>query len=325
MADPGSAPPDGPAPGPTALAVCIPTWKRPEWLADLLTAVGALDHPGPDVAVRIVVVDNDEAGSAEATVDAAREGLAWPIDFVVEPARGIANGRNRLVATALAGGADFVAFIDDDEVPEPGWLRELLRVQRATGADIVTGPVPRAYEPGAPAWMVDGGFFGVESRPTGTRMHYAATGNVLIARHVFPPSGEPFSTAFGLNGGEDTHFFERALRQGHVIVWAEDAVATEKVPLSRMNLRWLLRREYRRGNTLSVCLRDLYDSPVRRARRVGQGLYRIAQGAGLLLVGGVRGRKVATDGLLRMYYGAGLLSGLFGHVGFQEYEVVHGT
>ena len=34
----------------------------------------------------------------------------------------------------------WLAFIDDDEVPEPEWLAELLRVQRTCGADAVRGP-----------------------------------------------------------------------------------------------------------------------------------------------------------------------------------------
>jgi hypothetical protein len=155
-------------------------------------------------------------------------------------------------------------------------------------------------------------------------MRWAASGNVLIAARAFPVDEPPFDEAFGLNGGEDTHFFERVLIAGHDIVWADDAVIREKVPLTRMRLRWMLRREYRRGNTLSVCLRQFHDTWVRRVRRVVQGLLRIAQGVGWLAYGLVGGRVPRVRGLMRIAFGAGLLSGLRGAVRFREYEVPHG-
>ena len=46
----------------------------------------------------------------------------------VEGRRGIPQARNAAVAVALER-ADFVAFIDDDEVPSPLWLAELLRLR----------------------------------------------------------------------------------------------------------------------------------------------------------------------------------------------------
>jgi hypothetical protein len=84
-----------------------------------------------------------------------------------------------------------------------------------------------------------------------------------------------------------------------------------------------VKREYRRGNTLSICLRDLMDSPGRRARRAAQGVLRLVQGGLLLLAAPVRGRAGAVQALQRVALGAGLLSGLFG-VRYDEYQVVHG-
>jgi glycosyltransferase involved in cell wall biosynthesis len=306
------------------VVICIPTWQRPAWLTELLAALAALDEPADDVDVRVVVIDNDEAGSAAPIVKEMTAGLRWPLEYVIEATRGIAATRNRAVETAIALGADFIVFIDDDEAPTPGWLRELVRVQRLSGADVVLGPVTRDLPATTPRWIVESGYFDRESRVTGTSMLYASTNNVLIAEPLLRRHAEPFNTAFGLSGGEDTHFFERAIGEGATIVWADDALVTEKIPPSRLNLRWMLKREYRRGNTLSVCLRDLYDSPLRRARRAGQGLLRIVQGTGILLRASVRGRAAAAKGLLRIAFGAGLLSGLVRPVSFHEYDVVHG-
>ena len=44
--------------------------------------------------------------------------------YVHEPAPGISAGRNR--ALDEAGDADLLSFIDDDEVPRPGWLSALI-------------------------------------------------------------------------------------------------------------------------------------------------------------------------------------------------------
>src|SRR6185312_6646060 len=65
----------------------------------------------------------------------------WPLHAVIEEQRGIAQARNRLVAEALKSNAQFLAMIDDDEWPEPGWIREFLKAQRITGADVLQGSI----------------------------------------------------------------------------------------------------------------------------------------------------------------------------------------
>ena len=50
--------------------------------------------------------------------------------------------------------ADYVCFIDDDEVPDPRWLDELIRVQAEYDADVVTGPVLSSVSAqNVPAWI----------------------------------------------------------------------------------------------------------------------------------------------------------------------------
>jgi succinoglycan biosynthesis protein ExoM len=304
------------------VAICALTFRRPEGLRALLDGLRSLDPPDPGVTVRVIIVDNDPTGSGEAVVRAAAASLPWPVTYEIEPRRGIAQGRNRAVATAA--GADFVAFIDDDEVPDPAWLNELLAVQRSTGADIVTGPVLPRFAERPPAWVVDGAFFERPRFRTGTTIHYSYTSNVLIASSVFRGEDRPFAEWFVLSGGDDTHFFLRARLNGHRIVWADEATVVETIPASRVDVGWLVRREYRRGNTLSLCLRDLVDSPLRRLRRAGQGLFRIVQGVTVLASAVARGRAAAVRGIQRVAFGVGLLTGLAG-VRYDEYTEVHGA
>jgi succinoglycan biosynthesis protein ExoM len=297
----------------TSIAVCALTFRRAS-IRTLLEAIGRLEPP-PDATVRVVVVDNDATGSAREVVTQAAATLPWPVAYAVEPTPGIATARNRAVATA--GDVDLVAFIDDDEVPDPRWLAALVEVQRSAGADVVTGPIVPTYERTPPTWMVDGGFFERRRFSSGTELDWARTGNVLIARSVLGDA--PFDPKFDLSGGEDTHFFMRIHLAGARIVWADDAVVTDLVPAERMNLRWLVQREYRRGNTLSVCLRDLTDSWPRRLRRVAQAGVRVAQGLALLGTAVVTGRAGAVRGLRRIAFGTGLVTGLTNRP-FQEYR-----
>jgi glycosyltransferase involved in cell wall biosynthesis len=249
-------------------------------------------------------------------VDAV-EGLAWPVEYVIEPRRGISAARN--TAVQHAGDADFIAFIDDDEWAEPGWLAELLQTQERTGAQVVVGPVIPAFEEAPPpGWWAKGRFLAAPTYPPDKQLDFGYSGNALVHKSVLQPAEAPFSERFGLLGGEDTHFFMRVYLNGGKIVWAADARVHESIPAARMSVSWLLRREYRRGNTLSLCLRELEDSAPRRLKRVGHGLVRLGQGAGLVVAAPVFGRQMLVRGLQRAAFGAGLITGLGAHA-YQEY------
>jgi GT2 family glycosyltransferase len=212
-----------------------------------------------------------------------------------------------------AGDADFIAFIDDDEWAEPGWLAELLQTQERTGAQVVVGPVIPAFDEAPPNWFAKGRFLAAYSYPPDEELAFAYTGNVLVQRSLFEPADAPFSERFGLLGGEDTHFFLRVYLNGAKIVWAADARVHESIPPARTSVSWLLRREYRRGNTLSLCLRELEDSAPRRLKRVAHGLVRLGQGGALVVAAPAFGRQMLVRGLQTAAFGAGLITGLGAH------------
>ena len=302
------------------MAVCALTFRRPRGLARLVEGLRNLEIPA-DAEVYLVIVDNDPEGSAGDQIHAAQESFPWPVRYVVEPHPGIPVARN--TAVRVAADADFVAFIDDDEFPDRHWLKELLVVQKNTAADVVTGPVLPDFEKDPPQWIVGGGFFDRPRFPTGERINWATTSSVLIARHLLE-SAEPFSTDMQRTGGSDTHFFMRSEMEGATIVWADEALVSETIPDTRMTTSWIVRREYRRGNTLSICLRSLQDSPLRRVRRTGHAVLRIGQGVGTILMSIFRGRPTAVRGLQRVAFGLGMIAGLVG-LRYEEYVVVHGS
>ena len=234
------------------VSIVIPTYRRPEMLAGTLAT--CLAQQGVEnERIEIVVVDNDPAQSARGTVDAAaaRSGAAR-LRYVAEPRPGISHARNAGVHQAAG---QYLAFIDDDEEAEPGWLAAFLGTIRRTGADLVVGPVyPRLAEP-ADAYMRhtytrDAGV------PTGTRLDdWGGIGNSLLDRErCFAGSEQPFDPRLGLSGGEDALFLHQLRRRGGTIVWCAEAAVRETVGDDRLTPRHILRRAFRGAQTLTfIC------------------------------------------------------------------------
>ncbi len=304
------------------VAVCVITYQRPEGLARLLDGLNRLAFSGDPPAVRCIVVDNDPADTAREVCDRIRPDFRWKLDCHLEPRRGIPFARNRAVACALDD-ADFVAFIDDDEVPAPSWLQELLDAQRRYSADVVTGPMVRRFLSEVPAWLAKSRFFEVPRYPTGTELPAAMTSNVLARAEAFRAVEGPFDEGRALTGGSDTHCFRRIHRAGFRIVWSDESVVYEYVPASRATLSWLLQRAYRLGNNWSLIELDLQPCWATRGRILFRSPERVARGLVLLVAGLVMGRLGLARALYNFCYAAGLIAGLVG-MRYEEYRRVHG-
>jgi hypothetical protein len=303
------------------VAIGVATWRRPAGLARLLDGLAALRFERvPRPACTLVVVDNDPLGSALSVIRSAPSRLGLPVISAIERTPGLAAVRNRLLDLVPAD-ACAVALIDDDQVPEPGWLDALLAARAGTGAAIVAGRVePRLPDP-APAWVSHGSFFRVAGQRTGARTRRGGAGNCLIDARVFRQLGLRFAEAYGVTGGEDTHLFWRVAALGESVVWCDEAVVVEWIPPERATLRWLLRREYREGGTVALVERDLGASPARRLERVLRGAARIGQGvvqAGISPPIGARLTARAVQGAKLAARGAGMIAGVLG-ARFREY------
>ncbi len=312
------------------VALCAATYRRPEGLARLLEALAVLEMPGlNDLDLVVVVVDNSDEGGAQTQVVAARAGFPWPLHYVSEPRRGITFARNAALEKAAALDSDFVAFIDDDEVPAPRWLAALLAAQRRSGATAVLGAVEPILPPEAPDWLIAGRFFETPYYTDGAEVSDGYTGNVLIDLRRLAALGLRFDHRYALTGGEDTMLFRDLLDAGGRLVYAADAVVYETVPLSRARLAWLLRRWYRTGNVeAALYLRGRRRGAWRRPANVLRGLVRVAAGGGLflasLLVLGFGRKHRIVRPLYTLCRGCGILSSSLGW-NYREYREVHGT
>lgn len=291
------------------IAVCIATYRRPSSLDRLLRALAAIE-PGSGGwrLMRVVVSDSDPDRTARGVVDGAAPGFPGSLQYVEAPGRGISAARNAAVAAALD--ADAIAFIDDDERPAEGWLDELTACRRRTGADIVVGPVLPEFDVEPPDWVVRGGFFEPLRFDPDSPLSFANAGNCLMSAPVAARYG--FDPRFGASGGEDTQAFMRARLDGVSIVWCSSGPVVEAIPPERTSARWLVAREFRRGNTLSLCLLDLELSLPRVLKRTAHGGLRIALGSARFLLLGAAGKHERVRALREMAFGAGLLVGLVG-------------
>jgi succinoglycan biosynthesis protein ExoM len=297
------------------VAICIATFKRTEFLRELLSGISELTFekvPMPEI--QVIVADNDACGTAEHVCRSMP--VRRSVKYVIEPRRGISQTRN--LAVSEAGEVDFIAFIDDDEVPEPAWLDELLWAQQRFGADVVAGPVLPSFTSSVPEWVKESKLFDRAPHESGDFLAFCATGNVLVARPVFD-CVPAFDERFGLTGGEDTHFFLRIRRAGFKIVWSAEAIAHEKISTDRANPGWLLRRAYRGGNNW-VLVESTLD------KRVSTRLVRVAKAFGRIILGGLRapvslfwGKAAVILALRSICLGAGMLTGLADWE-YQEYK-----
>ena len=95
------------------ISVVVPSYRRPDALANCLPALLAQERPADEIIV-VVRVDDEESRAllggfpdvTEVTVD--QPGAVWAM----------AQG-------SLASTGDVIAFTDDDACPSPSWLRRL--------------------------------------------------------------------------------------------------------------------------------------------------------------------------------------------------------
>lgn len=304
------------------LVVGVLTYRRPEQLcaglSAILAQVSEVNANGRGVSARVLVVDNDPAGSARSAVASLADDR---LRYVQETTPGISAGRNR--ALDEVGDADLLAFIDDDEMPRPGWLAALVDTWLATRPAAVMGRVFFNVPYGADPWIVAGGFFARARRPTGAEIDVAAAGNLLLDVHQVRALKVRFDPRLGLSGGEDTLFTRQLVRRGGRIVWCDESVADDYVPAERATRQWVLQRAWRVGNC--TALADLYLAEnvaqrcVSRIRFSVRGLVRIAGGAIRYVLGRlVRSDRHEARGLRTMRRGQGMFSGARG-ARFDEY------
>ena len=255
------------------IAVCICTFRRAAQLDRLLRALAHQRWAHlPSPAITVIVVENEAEGPGRLICRRYTATNTLNIRYFAEPRPGVPFARNRCLEMA-AEFSDFIAFIDDDEIPNPGWLDQLLSLQRMTRADVVTGSVVGAYAISTPEWLVrsrahdshppvvaEGApitrllrslfrpFPNPKHVASGTVVNWCDSGNVLFRTDIIRATGARFDESLSHFGfGADTTFFRKIALAGYRIVWSNEAVVTHQVAAIRMSATWFIRTALQRG------------------------------------------------------------------------------
>jgi cellulose synthase/poly-beta-1,6-N-acetylglucosamine synthase-like glycosyltransferase len=182
----------------------------------------------------ILVVDNTEGRDAVQQI-AGRAGAR----YVVEPRRGLSRARN---AGAHAARGQLVAYIDDDAVPDPAWLRLLVApfadpaVGATTGrilpvdadADpfgLGLGATARRVERGTPGWFEIANFGGI------------GAGSSMAFRRGVVTFREDLGLGTAIEGSEEHNAFFAVVRAGHAIQYVPESVVRHHEPGSESSDR----------------------------------------------------------------------------------------
>jgi glycosyltransferase involved in cell wall biosynthesis len=217
---------------------------------------------------QVIVADN---GSTDRTPEVLREAAErLPLEWVTEPAAGKNRALNR--ALPLARGR-FLVFTDDDVVPEPEWIAELVAAaDRWPHHRIFGGRIVPIFPTETPEWLERHWFVGAayakydlaqdegptKKLPFGPNFMVRASAMDGVRYHEeIGPSGEDYIS------GSETELLLRLTRRGEKVVYVPGATVGHVVRPDQLGVEWLFGRSYRLGRCL-VELGLVQQKPARR-------------------------------------------------------------
>lgn len=272
----------------------------------------------PELTPILVVVENNATREYDGLIQRLSEAAPklWTVLYAHEPALGIPQARNACLELALTQSPDWIAFIDDDETVEDGWLSAMARAVRQIGSDVLQGPVRYVYPSNAPDWLPPKE---VRNRKSGMRLPTAFTNNTLMRSFIARPDGMGlrFDESMRFTGGSDTDYFFRAADRGATIAWVDDACVREVVTSTRLTVRWQLTRALRVAANASVIHKKRRGSWRAWQRYAPKSFGRVASGAVLVPLGAMlvplnskSGRRLLFKGGAKVSSGVGGIFGL---------------
>ncbi|MEA5537159.1 glycosyltransferase family 2 protein [Crocosphaera sp. XPORK-15E] len=241
------------------IAAIICTHNRDRYLGDAIDSLLAQEGTNYE----ILVVDN---GSTDTTKQVVESRLSHPrLKYVYEPILGLSVARN---TGAKETTAPILAYLDDDAIASPQWLRVLVDAyQNQEKLAIAGGKVTLIWpeEISPPQWISEDLAGGLGAYDLGDKM-------VSITNPQLTPRGLNYSLrrsflekigGFDVNLGrvgkkllsnEELFVTELALTQGWEVAYLPDALVAHNVSPERLKPGWFLRRSWWQG--VSECYRE---------------------------------------------------------------------
>jgi glycosyltransferase involved in cell wall biosynthesis len=241
---------------PMRITVVLCTYNRVRSLATALESIATQTVP-QSVGWEILVVDNNSSDETRQVVEDFQRRYPERIRYLFEPQQGLSYARNAGVREAQG---DILAFIDDDETADDGWLQNLtvnLLSGEWAGAG---GRVLPQWNGSRPRWLSSKSSFalgplavfdpGLEGGQL-TEPPFGA--NMAFRKEVFERYGR-FRTDLGRSGkgmlsGEDTEFGRRLLAAGERMRYEPSALTYHPVDEIRVCRKYFLVFWFNKGRT----------------------------------------------------------------------------
>ena len=216
---------------PTQISIIIPTFNRPEHLSTCLRSITQLNFPKS--GFEVVVVDDGGNVELEPIIQPLREEVQ--VQLIRQKNTGPAGARNNGAAHARG---EFIAFTDDDCIPDGEWLLAYSRCLkkdplRLYGGRTINGLVNNIYST-ASQLVIDHLYEYYNRTQEGAR--FFTSNNLAMTRAMFGSVGG-FDTCFSLASGEDREFCDRWLHSGHRMTYVPDACVTHNHNLGFSSFR----------------------------------------------------------------------------------------
>lgn len=206
------------------VSVVIVNWNGRHFLEACLNAVAAQDG----VSAETILVDN---ASTDGSVDFSRDRFPWVRVIALPENRGFAGGNNAGVREARGR---FVALLNNDTVPEPGWLKALVSgIDEEAGLALVTSRIVYMHDPdlidsAGDSLLASGGAFKrhhgarVEMARESTEVFGVCGAACLMPKRVFDELGGFDEDFFASH--EDVDLSYRARLLGYRCGYVADAI-----------------------------------------------------------------------------------------------------
>lgn len=220
-------------------SVVLCTRNRARLLRTALESLLGIAFPAG--AFELCLVDNNSTDDTPQVIAEFAARAPFAVRHIFEQRPGLSIARNRAIRESTG---EFLFFTDDDQLVDPGILREHYRVAQAHRARVVQGAIDLVFPAGRPSWLYGplDVWFGktreLAEGPTGIDLF---GGNMVFHRSLFE-SIFTFREDLGKGAAgysEDSEISRQLRAQGETIVFAPTAIIYHVIDADRATERFL--------------------------------------------------------------------------------------
>lgn len=235
----------------TAVSAIIPTYNRAEMLRGVLETLET-QNARPDL-FEVVVVDDGSGDATPEVLEVFADRL--PLRSVHQQNAGLNVARN---TGAEAARGRILAFLDDDVLLHPGWVREVAAAFDAfPDAQAAAGRIRLRFESPPPPWLTDRFHSYLSAFDAGPEpgwlpgVRFPPGANAIVLRSEWERLGgfvpDLDRRGASLISSGDKEFFLRLRTSGGRIAWWPAAWVLHRVHPDRLSRDWFRRRAYAQG------------------------------------------------------------------------------